>query len=246
MPQSTFLYAVPSVLNISFPLQSDVGTLTHLHGPVQKSPSSKAFHYGPRVHHFLLQISTAFHVLTLESLGLSLRITHSRSIPWHCVADAQSLACTWMKVKVKVIQLCPTLCDPSPWNSPGQNTGVGSLSSGDLPNPGIKPRSPALQADSLPAKPQGKPKNTEVGSLPLLQGIFPAQELNQGLLHCRRIQGSCQGSCQGSPVSEWMNATNPIVFSVTFANVLCIHFSLFCVFILSFCAGLSDCTSCLS
>ena len=28
---------------------------------------------------------------------------------------------------------------------------------GDLPNPGIKPRSPALQEDSLPAKPQGKP-----------------------------------------------------------------------------------------
>ena len=36
------------------------------------------------------------------------------------------------KVKVKVAQSCPTLCDPmnytSPWNSPGQNTGVGSLS----------------------------------------------------------------------------------------------------------------------
>ena len=30
-------------------------------------------------------------------------------------------------------------------------------SPGDLPNPGIKPRSPALQADSLPAEPQGKP-----------------------------------------------------------------------------------------
>ena len=30
---------------------------------------------------------------------------------------------------------------------------------GDLPNPGIEPRSPALQADSLPAEPQGKPKN---------------------------------------------------------------------------------------
>ena len=29
-------------------------------------------------------------------------------------------------------------------------------SPGDLPNPGIKPRSPALQADSLPAEPQGK------------------------------------------------------------------------------------------
>ena len=30
-------------------------------------------------------------------------------------------------------------------------------SPGDLPNPGIEPRSPALQADSLPAEPQGKP-----------------------------------------------------------------------------------------
>ena len=43
---------------------------------------------------------------------------------------------------------------------------------GDLPNPGIEPRSPALQADSLPAEPQGKPKNTGVGSLSLLQQIF--------------------------------------------------------------------------
>ena len=60
-------------------------------------------------------------------------------------------------------------------------------SPGDLPNPGIKPRSPPLQADSLPAEPQGKPKNTGVGSLSLLQGIFPTQELNPGLLHCRRI-----------------------------------------------------------
>ena len=44
-----------------------------------------------------------------------------------------------------------------------------------------------LQADSLPSEPPGKPKNTEVGSLSLLQGIFPTQEPNQGLLHCRRI-----------------------------------------------------------
>ena len=68
-----------------------------------------------------------------------------------------------LKLKVKVAQSCLTLCDPhglySPWNSPGQNTGVGSLSllQGDLPNPGIKPRSPALQADSLPAETRGKP-----------------------------------------------------------------------------------------
>ena len=58
---------------------------------------------------------------------------------------------------------------------------------GDLPNPGIEPRSPALQADSLPAESPGKPKNTGVGSLSLLQGIFLTWELNQGLLHCRWI-----------------------------------------------------------
>ena len=50
---------------------------------------------------------------------------------------------------------------------------------GDLPNPGIEPRSPALQVDSLPSEPPGKPKNTEVGSLSLLQGIFLTQESNQ-------------------------------------------------------------------
>ena len=60
-------------------------------------------------------------------------------------------------------------------------------SPGDLPNPGIEPSSPALQADSLPAEPQGKPKNTGVSSLSLLQQIFSTQESNWGLLHCRRI-----------------------------------------------------------
>ena len=34
---------------------------------------------------------------------------------------------------------------------------VAMPSSGDLPNPGIEPKSPSLQADSLPAKPPGKP-----------------------------------------------------------------------------------------
>ena len=69
-----------------------------------------------------------------------------------------------------------------PWNSPCQNTGVGSLSPspGDFPNPGIEPRSPALQVDSLPAEPQGKPKNPGVGSLCLLQRIFLIQESGQG------------------------------------------------------------------
>ena len=60
-------------------------------------------------------------------------------------------------------------------------------SPGNLPNRGIEPRSPALQVDSLPPEPQGKPKNTAVGSLSLLQGIFLTQESIQGLLYCSRI-----------------------------------------------------------
>ena len=56
---------------------------------------------------------------------------------------------------------------------------------GDLPNPGTDPTSSALQADSLLSEPLGKPMNNGVGSLSFLQGIFPTQELNRGLLHCR-------------------------------------------------------------
>ena len=78
---------------------------------------------------------------------------------------------------------------------------------GDLPNPGIKPRSPILQADSLPAEPQGKPKKTGVGSLSLLQGIFLTQESNQGLAHCRQILYplSYQGSLKEEGESSKLN-----------------------------------------
>ena len=72
-------------------------------------------------------------------------------------------------VKVKVVQSCQTLCDPHrpyhPWNSPGQNKGVSSLS--------------------------------------LLQGIFPTQGSNPGLLYCRWVL--YQLSHEGSPgILEWV------------------------------------------
>ena len=75
------------------------------------------------------------------------------------------------------------------WNSPGQNTGVGSFSllQGIFPTQGSNPGLPHCKLDSLPAELQGKPKNTGVGSISLLQWIFPTQESNQGLLHCRQI-----------------------------------------------------------
>ena len=75
---------------------------------------------------------------------------------------------------------------------------------GDLPNPGIKPVSPVLQVDSLPSEPPGKPKNTGVGILSLLQGIFLTQELKQGLLHCKQIL--YQLAYQESPFYVWEDA----------------------------------------
>ena len=85
-------------------------------------------------------------------------------------------------VLLKVVQLCPTLCNLMGYAVHGILQArilewVAVCFSRDLSNPGIEPRSPALQADSLPAEPPGKPKNTGVGSLCLLQLIFPTPEL---------------------------------------------------------------------
>ena len=102
---------------------------------------------------------------------------------------------------------------PLSMGSPGKNTGVQNTPlsrqeywselpcppPGDLPKPSFECRSPALQVDSLPSEPPEKPKNTGVGSLSLLQGIFAIQESNWGLLYCRWIlyQLSYQGSPRG-------------------------------------------------
>ena len=89
------------------------------------------------------------------------------------------------KVKVKVAQSCLTLCNSMDYTVHGILQArilewVAFFSRGSS-----QPRSPTLQADSLPAEPPGKPKDTRVGSLSLLKRIFPTQESNQGLLHCR-------------------------------------------------------------
>ena len=75
---------------------------------------------------------------------------------------------------MKVTQLCPTICNPMdcPWNSPGQNTGVGSLS--------------------------------------LLQGIFPTQGSNPGLPRCRRIL--YQLSHKGSPDLQVVDSVHLLTF----------------------------------
>ena len=77
----------------------------------------------------------------------------------------------------------------SPWNSPGQNTGVGSLSllQGVFPTQGSNPSLLHCRWILYQLSHQGSPKNAGVISLSFLQWFFPTQELDQGLLHCRRI-----------------------------------------------------------
>ena len=107
-----------------------------------------------------------------------------------------------------VAQWYLTLCDPIDCSPPGSSV-CGILQASRLewvpvpssrgsPDPGTKPRSPALQADPLLSERPGKPKNTGVGRPSLLQGIFPTQELNLDLLLCRQIL--CHLSYQGSPI----------------------------------------------
>ena len=83
---------------------------------------------------------------------------------------------------MKVAQSCPALCDPMDY------TGHGILQARILKWVAVpfsrgssQPRSSAMKMDSLPAEPQGKPKNTVVDSLSLLQRILLTQELNWGL-----------------------------------------------------------------
>ena len=74
-------------------------------------------------------------------------------------------------------------------------------SPGDLPNPGIKPRSPALQVGSLPAEPQGKPKDTGVGSLSPLQWIFLTQE---SIWSPALQANSLPAELPGKPFRKWV------------------------------------------
>ena len=85
-------------------------------------------------------------------------------------------------MKALIVQSCRTLCDFMDCSSPGSSVHEFSRqeywsrlpfpSPGDLPNPGIKPKSPTLQADSLLSEPPLNDNNLVIlfhTSLPLLQ-----------------------------------------------------------------------------
>ena len=99
-------------------------------------------------------------------MGLSsaLRSIRDKSHWEYFVSDCFRLVCLRScAVLCLVAQSCLTLCSPmdcSPPNSSEQEywNGLPYLPPGNLPNWGIEPRSPALQADSLPTEPLGKPQ----------------------------------------------------------------------------------------
>ena len=107
------------------------------------------------------------------------------------------LPCAVLSCSVMSDSLQPHGLQPTrllyPWGLPKQEywSGLPCPPPEDIPNPGIKPRSPTLQIDSLLTEPLGKPKNTDVGSLFLLQRVFPTQESrelkNRVLLHYMQI-----------------------------------------------------------
>ena len=105
--------------------------------------------------------------------------------------------CHLAAVLCLVTQLCLTLWDPMDFSPPGSS--VYGISQARIPEWVAMPSSKGssqprdgtqvchIAGGFFTTEPSGKPKNTGVGSLSLLQEIFPNQDLNQGLLHCRRI-----------------------------------------------------------
>ena len=83
----------------------------------------------------------------------------------------------YLCVCVIVAQSCPTLCDPMDYSPSGYSamgfprqeylSGFPFPSPGDLPDPGINPRSPALQADSFLSEPPEEPFIKHYDKIPL-------------------------------------------------------------------------------
>ena len=122
-----------------------------------------------------------------------------RGILYHLSHQGSPRILEWVKVKVKV-KSCPTLCDPVNCSLPGSSVyGIpqarvlewGAISF----SRGASQHRDRTQVSSIGDR-RFNLWATGVGILTILQWIFPKQELNWGLLHCRQIlyQLSFQGS----------------------------------------------------
>ena len=107
------------------------------------------------------QIKQLWYVHSMEYYSTTKRMKSCHFVTtW---IDLEGIMPSEIKVKVKVGQSCLTLRDPIDYTVHGILQArilewvTFPFSRGYIPNPGIKLRSPTLQADSLPAEPQGKP-----------------------------------------------------------------------------------------
>ena len=90
-------------------------------------------------------------------------------------------------------------------------SGLPFPSPGDLPDPGIEPRSPALQADALTSEPPGKP-HTHLGMLIKLSSNCPAQETDSQshlLLTCYSSFSVQSSSSHARFMPVWSGASLP-------------------------------------
>ena len=116
----------------------------------------------------------------------------------------------WQVKESESEESCPVVSDSlqphglyNPWNSPGQNTGVGSLSllQGIFPTQGWNPSLPHCRWIFFTTWATREVQEYWSGSLSLLQWIFPTQESNKGLLHCRQVL--YQLGYRGCPGQRW-------------------------------------------
>jgi len=132
----------------------------------------------PPSHLRVLPYFSNFHILALVRIGKALRI--------------KKLTLT----SLTELRLCSVVSDSlqphglySPWNSPGQNTGVGSLSllQGIFPTQGLNPGLPHYRQILYQLSHQGSPKILGWVAYPFSRGSSQSKNQTGGLLHCRRI-----------------------------------------------------------
>ena len=117
----------------------------------------------------------------------------------------------------EVAQSCPTLCDlwtlahkvpPSMGFSRQEYwSGLPFPSPGDLPNPGIEPRSPTLQADDLTSAPPGKPEDGIKGMCCAVLSLFSRVRLCNSMDHSP--PGSSGHGVLQARILEWVAESSP-------------------------------------
>ena len=132
----------------------------------------------PPSHLRVLTYFSNFHILALVRIGKAMRI--------------KKLTLT----SLTELRLCSVVSDSlqphglySPWNSPGQNTGVGSLSllQGIFPTQGLNPGLPHYRKILYQLSHQGSPKILGWVAYPFSRRSSQPKNQTGGLLHCRRI-----------------------------------------------------------